>query len=363
MLHLDMHPHIRDGIIQYAHPESLMVLRRASRGVRRLCDERLFDHVEIKITFDGVVLVHPFGTGLAFEWMCLDVYINSVPFQDIPSEHRKAYSDPGSCAPERNLLRQYIRTQMEIARVIDFWREPEQPLLRSRKYTKLPLVLALSKLKAKVRYFHPPGWLETVEPQDYTRLLLCPSRRLARPIQSPQDMQALNDLFMRVSPRRACFNTARKITVHLLDADRAGDTGTGGLWVRKPATDIHVYIPDITELSATVNTGEPGLCWRAQPKECEMYFQRPIELTVVGGIDQLRLAFDLSPAPPAELCAELDVAAQVVRPHDMGFAFEARPPNLRFLTPEAYVEEVGAEQFALETQLDPYKGPAALYVP
>ncbi|BEI94559.1 uncharacterized protein CcaverHIS019_0701310 [Cutaneotrichosporon cavernicola] len=344
MLDFDMFPHIRDSIVQYACPKSLMALRGASHDLRRLCDERLFDHVEIEITFDGVVLVHPFGTGLAFEWMRLDVFINSVPLQDIPAAYRKAYSDPESRAPERKLLRQYIQSRMEIARVVDLRREHEQPLLRCRKYVKPPLVLALSELKANVRYFHPYGGLETLEPQDYTHLRLCLPGRLARPIQSPQDMQVLSDLLMRVLPRGACFNTARRITVHLLDPHGAGRPGTGGLWVRKPAADIGINTP-------------------TQPQGDQISRRWPIQLTVVGGIEQLRLAFGLSPAPPAKLCAELGVAAQVVRPHDMGFAYEAPPPYLRFLTPEAYVEEVGAEQFALETQLDPYEGPAAMYVP
>jgi hypothetical protein len=36
--------------------------------------------------------------------------------------------------------------------------------------------------------------------------------------------------------------------------------------------------------------------------------------------------------------------------------------RVRFLDPETYAIEVGAQQFALETRWDPYDGPEATYL-
>jgi hypothetical protein len=67
----------------------------------------------------------------------------------------------------------------------------------------------------------------------------------------------------------------------------------------------------------------------------------PCKMTLVGGAVGIRTFLGLAPSAPA---SELPYRSW-----------------LRVLTPEEYLAEVGPEQVALETKVDPYSGPPAVY--
>lgn len=69
--------------------------------------------------------------------------------------------------------------------------------------------------------------------------------------------------------------------------------------------------------------------------------------TFVGG---RQLVISTLGLPPDATSADIAAAASA-----------AGAPNVRFLTPEEYEAEVGPEQFALETQADPYNGPRIVF--
>jgi hypothetical protein len=79
-------------------------------------------------------------------------------------------------------------------------------------------------------------------------------------------------------------------------------------------------------------------------------------ITIVGGDEAIRMALGLPPtASPEELWDDLDSRDRAGTGRSCWYQY------MRFLTPEEYLAEVGAEQVALETQEDP-TGPPAVYL-
>jgi hypothetical protein len=355
MIDLDFHPTIRDMIVQYACPESLLALRGASRELRRMCDKRLFDHVQVEITFDGAVVVRPFRSNLGFEWKRLDVKVVGVPSLGVPAQTIKAYADPEHCTPERTKLRQYVQACMETARLIDVRRLPTQPEVGRRTYVNAPFFNALSQLGGTVRSSRKPVPLQY---RDYSRVAYPRPHRLARPIRSEIDMGDAGDFLLRHTP-----HDTRSAVVHLLDTPDGRKPERGSIWVQRRDQKIESEAERRTNQHVGPTDLKLGRDKTLDEKKKPFAGRRPAEVTVVGGTEHLRLAFGLSPAPADKLCYELDVAAAMLRPRNMALYLDVPPPYIRFVTPEAYLLEVGAERFAAETQLDPSSGPAAQYLP
>jgi hypothetical protein len=93
--------------------------------------------------------------------------------------------------------------------------------------------------------------------------------------------------------------------------------------------------------------------------------------TFVGGSDEWRASLGLGPgaswddfayAVDEVMARDAEVERWKLYWSELGDINKLWRKHLRFLTPEEYEAEVGAAQVALETKVDPYIGPPAVYL-
>ncbi|CAK9782583.1 hypothetical protein CC85DRAFT_284044 [Cutaneotrichosporon oleaginosum] len=393
MIDLDYLPHVHDQIVQNASPEVLMKLRQVTRKLRIMSDERLFEHVEIEITLDGVVLVHPFGCA-GFEWMRLDYEIAGDPAKHDQPTKVLAYSDPETCTPASMGLRSYMQRLMERARVVDIRMEPEQRDFNRRKFATLPLQQAIRRLNATIRLFRPTSGYCDMSSDDYlhpdlvfpdsqspldSHLVICPffigaNRLTTLPAYGKFIAELLHFTFIGGRDKGEHNFGQRKTILHFLDSEVCtcpGSEPSADPWTRR----LSVYRP------LDANAAAEGCKPTAESSDSNFDAnqassivggplpRRRAEITIVGGTELFRETFGLAHGSDEAICQQLDAIARGflywlpeyrIDLEDVGL-LSIVTPIIRFVTPAAYVQEVGAEQFALETQFNPYNDPAPCY--
>ncbi len=368
-------PHIFEAVLSYASDEVLLAMRATSRGVHALANAVLFDHIVatyqqplvrhtmITAPYNPVyvISIRPFGSKLSFEWADLNV----VPMKPPPSREDVR-------AGQR--LRRFVREMVRKARVFDYYLgwETDKRVRYVTKAAERRWGLLNRCIEHRTR-FDTRGVISTKVPDKSqprvsvagTPILLNKKSRPALRGYSTMNEILTMLITLTTYPDDSAHTeqAPSSAVIHLIDdGKKCGRKGRIGKW-RGPmsapflACFAHaaVWWQYHKNLTVTV-VGGPKLCREAVgaplgASEDEFYaasdafiLQQSMpspSLAAYFGHDDLFYEYD--GIPVTEVIA-------LWRDH------------IRFVAPEVYLAEVGAERFALETKLNPYVGPLVEYL-
>ncbi len=393
----DYFPHILSAVVNYASAETLLTLRLVSREVGDMANARLFEHIAVvdmspdwefpddyglamsaeerephDKAFDDAVANGPFhvyvcprGTDLLFEW------INQC--------HRNhEEEDPDA----RMLARAHVHQQVRRAKVIQH--QPwilEPPLIIFNLWKGRP-----SQFKIEQELAEAPHILRTVDldmpPRPFDPMLLT---RRSDGKHGPQVSLAVSAKEGDIANFVGRGPPLGVLSPLLLDMVlfKCLTEGMGSVPARGQVVPGQAVVHLLEEDSPTWSP-ERLVHGRRSMGACRI--PPGMTITVVGGSQEMRALLKLPKAASEQAFLDAienvahhsDAAYKARYPHgafqdqDTGEAVETYAPGVdgstlswsqsfRFLTPEAYLAEVGAERVAMETQLE-LDAPPATYL-
>jgi hypothetical protein len=332
-------PHFLIAVVAFASAASLRALRGVSRGVRAAADARLFKHVHIvydRMPTILVISVQPFGTTYTYEWLRFTcdaegdltlIEPGVEPSPDQGGNHGSAMLEDAQAT-----MREYVHQQVLEARVLDV------PHPKCKRDGKL--------LQTVVKYLHaPPGSPQTT--------------RLITPVDvGLDDVGSLQGL--RIVPPEA-FTVATRTSLGLSRSlsTLPGQLSAGFCCMFCLWSHFAIGLDGHYGLLAVHLLHGKGGRWDVQPLEKRRPLDQPLVVIIVGGAAEIRQMMKLPPtASEDELYAALDAADMCSEGRNLSWG-----RYIHLVTPQEYLAEVGAEQVALETKVDPYSGPPAVYLP
>jgi hypothetical protein len=344
------YPHILDLILAHAPPASLAVLRGVSRALHARADAQLFAHIRVVFpdTEAGYILIAAATAPVALKWLR---YGTGAKARD----NRRARA------------RKHVSHLVGSARVLDGLLEGfvgAPAAAQQALVTAAPGIDIAPDATVRVLRGFDRDW------RAYERLVgLCDALRLHdRPVVTLADTP-----FLPLTPARLAypFRVARGVPP-------PPPADVLKRHIRKSHRVLHLLLdPQPLDGGGAPRDHllamlfEPALFGTPRPSTKERTF------TVVGGGAELRSLVGLpAEAGKEEFEAAVDAFADSVwyvapdggtredhaLPDTAEVMAELRKKHLHFLTPEEYVDRVGAEQAALETQIDP-AGKPVVYLP
>lgn len=400
MIDYQAFPDIFDLIIEFAPLASLVALGACSRDLHARINRMLFKHMQLDFSNNPTspdddlhVAATPFGLTLRLEWLR---YPRLKPdFPPRPPRRQRALErvrrnlwaairpKPSAAvhayATRHDGFLSHAHKAVESCPVIDVkcqayesWR-CEVANLGSGWVPLVQSWWAFEQLNpAVVRLFGVPHSDPSILRTSFTFFDIRPTvvmfgdvigrmqfERLVRPLFCrPGDVGSKSGLFLET----IVSNHEKNLVVHLLHTDDP----------TPPAPDRHVVV------SVVLNPVPLSIMQQLFLRLFNASSKREAALsdtviTVIGGVRECRAAIGLAPtASRDDFHAALDEAVLAfTRGPDWPERYYLRPPpemgakwrsRLRFITPAEYAAEVGAEQHALETKYDPYRGPPARYL-
>lgn len=343
-------PHILETVVNFASPELLLAFRACSRDLRVRADIRLFEHVEVVFPSipDDIILrdkssypanivevaIRPFGSNLTFEWLA--------------DPDRLFVPDPTATDADliaRSELRARVQEHVPKARLLDIsiqacWGAPANSLM------------------VFLEAWWNIGW---------ERVVL---RRMGLPSNWSWHLNNIPSFRSEVLFGGMTGNWTAGRCVLLLDCSPgsiAENHGVESFNKRRlhpvEAQVQHVVLHLLRSDNLDPSPSSHGASILTQILRLPFQFKdnRPAQVTVVGGTEECRVAAGLpATASQAEFYSELELKAALqvyVTP-----GYRSIRSCIRFVTPDEYAAEVGAEQHAFETKVDSYTGPPVAYI-
>lgn len=343
-------PHILETVVNFASPELLLAFRACSRDLRIRADIRLFEHIEVvfpSIPQDIIlrdkssypaniveVAVRPFGSNLTFEWLA-DPDRLFVPDATATDADLIARWD----------LRARVQEHVPKARLLDIsgqacWDAPAESLI---VFEEAWWNIGWEGVVLR-RLGQPSNW--------FWHLNNVPSFR--------------SEVLFGDMPGNWTAGRCVRL-IHCSPGDVADNCGVQPFTKRRPQSfeagvkEVVLHLLRSDTLNPSRSSHKASILTQILRLPFQFKIDRPAQVTVVGGTEECRIAAGLlATASQAEFYSELELKAALevyVTP-----GYRSIRSCIRFVTPDEYAAEVGVEQLAFETKVDPYTGPPVAYI-
>jgi hypothetical protein len=347
-------PHLLDTVLEYSALGDLLRYRHLSRYVRDKADKLLFEHVFISIrSTDGgwqVLYATPIGTHLKFEWDCPTLVLSEDSDTDsgtaststIAEGHDQLGQSDGSVDndvsddddqgdqshqedPARLAARTYFASRVKAAYIVDY--DSDNRKLCTHRREDISDFLDTHLYRRHTPPSRCPGLTLYSDIVDgFSRCTLAVNCHPG--LLGPQKAPALYEWLVKSYFPRENMDWDQDFVVHLL----AGEGCSSYLLNSPERPDWDVFEGDTPEM----------------------------KITIVGGAKECRRVLGLDTSVSDEAVrAAVDVAFDAVISQERVSKWRQA---IRFTSPEAYKQEVGARCFTLETQLNPYDGVPAVHL-